>query len=117
MALRCSSGVPHCKRVPRMPVGAIALLCKQTIDNFRTRCAPWRHLSGNRVLFVPHSRSESRQWIAFSWQIHQRSDPIASGSRRVFIFNGAIKLKPAPKTENISYEEMALPYLSLTCAF
>ena len=34
-----------------------ALLCKQTTDNFRTRHPPeprWRHLSGNRILFVPH---------------------------------------------------------------
>ena len=52
MALRCSSGVPQCNRVTRMTVETIALLSKQT--NFPTRSAPWRHLSGNRVLFAPH---------------------------------------------------------------
>ena len=31
------------------------VLCKQTIGNFHTRPAQWRHLSGYRVLFVPHS--------------------------------------------------------------
>ena len=42
--------------VTRMPLATIALLCKQTCDNFRI-CpppnAPWRHLTGNRKLFVP----------------------------------------------------------------
>ena len=44
--------------VSRMHLVTIALLCKQTTDNFRTSYPPepsWRHLSGNRVLFVPHS--------------------------------------------------------------
>ena len=43
--------------VSRMHLATIALLCKQTTDNFRTRNPPeprWRHLSGNRLLFVPH---------------------------------------------------------------
>ena len=43
--------------VSRMRLATIALLCKQTTDNFRTRHPPeprWRHLSGNRILFVPH---------------------------------------------------------------
>ena len=43
--------------VSRMHLATIAL-CKQTTDNFRTRNPPeprWRHLSGNRILFVPHS--------------------------------------------------------------
>ena len=40
-----------------MHLATIVLLCKQTTDNFRTRHPPeprWRHLSGNRILFVPH---------------------------------------------------------------
>ena len=40
-----------------MHLATIALLCKQTTDNFRTRYPPeprWRHLSGNRISFVPH---------------------------------------------------------------
>ena len=44
--------------VSRMHLATIVLLCKQTTDNFRTRNPPeprWRHLSGNRILFVPHS--------------------------------------------------------------
>ena len=43
--------------VSKMHLATIALLCKQTTDNFRTRNPPeprWRHLSGNRILFVPH---------------------------------------------------------------
>ena len=43
--------------VSRMHLATIALLCKQTTDNFRSRHPPeprWRHLSGNRILFVPH---------------------------------------------------------------
>ena len=43
--------------VSRMHLATIALLCKQTTDYFRTRHQPeprWRHLSGNRILFVPH---------------------------------------------------------------
>ena len=43
--------------VSRMHLATIAL-CKQITDNFRTRHPPeprWRHLSGNRKLFVPHS--------------------------------------------------------------
>ena len=45
--------------VSRMHLATIALVCKQTTDNFRTRNPPeprWRHLSGNRILFVPHSK-------------------------------------------------------------
>ena len=44
--------------VSRKHFATIALLCKQTTDNFRTRHPPeprWRHLSGNPILFVPHS--------------------------------------------------------------
>ena len=44
--------------VSRMHLATIALLCKQTTDNFRTRHPPeprWRHLSGSRILFVPIS--------------------------------------------------------------
>ena len=37
MALRRSSGGPQCNVVTKMPLGTIALLCKQTTDNFRTR--------------------------------------------------------------------------------
>ena len=43
--------------VSGMHLATIALLCKQITDNFRTRHPPeprWRHLSGNRILFVPH---------------------------------------------------------------
>ena len=43
--------------VSRMHLATIALLCKQTTDNFRTRHPPeprWRHLSSNGILFVPH---------------------------------------------------------------
>ena len=43
--------------VTRMPLATIALLCKQTSDYFRNRPPPnaqWRHLLGNRLLFVPH---------------------------------------------------------------
>ena len=54
MALGRISGVPQCNRVNQMSLATKALLCKQTIDNFRTHFVPWRHLSGNRVLFVPH---------------------------------------------------------------
>ena len=46
--------------VSMMHLATIALLCKQTTDNFRTRHPPeprWRHLSGNRILFVPHFES------------------------------------------------------------
>ena len=42
-------GCPQCN--------TIALLCKQTTDDFRTSNPPepgWRHLSGNQILFVPH---------------------------------------------------------------
>ena len=35
MALRRGSGVPQCNIVTRMPFATIALLCKQTTDNFR----------------------------------------------------------------------------------
>ena len=54
VALRCSLGVPQCNRVTRMPLTTKPLLCKQTIDNCRTRTTPWCHLSSNRVSFVPH---------------------------------------------------------------
>ena len=40
-----------------MHLATMALLCKQTTDNSRTGYPPerrWRHLSGNRILFVPH---------------------------------------------------------------
>ena len=43
--------------VSRMHLATIALLCKQTTDNFQTRHPPelrWCHLSGNWILFVPH---------------------------------------------------------------
>ena len=43
--------------VSRMHLATMALLCKQTTDNSRTGFPPeprWRHLSGNRILFVPH---------------------------------------------------------------
>ena len=36
MALRQGSDVPQCNIVTRMPLSKIALLCKQTNDNFRT---------------------------------------------------------------------------------
>ena len=35
VALRRGSGVPQCNIVTMMPLATIALLCKQTIDNFR----------------------------------------------------------------------------------
>ena len=44
--------------VSRMHLATMALLCKQTTDNSRTSYPPepkWRHLLGNRILFVPHS--------------------------------------------------------------
>ena len=50
---RCNMRKISAKRYRR----AKLLLCKQTTDNFRTRNPPeprWRHLSGNRILFVPH---------------------------------------------------------------
>ena len=40
-----------------MHLATMALLCKQTTDNSRTGYPPdprWRHLSGNRISFVPH---------------------------------------------------------------
>ena len=40
MALRRGSGIPQCNIVTRMPLATIALLCKQTTDNFRTRPPP-----------------------------------------------------------------------------
>ena len=40
MALRQDLGVPQCNIVTRMPLTTIALLCKQTIDNFRIRPPP-----------------------------------------------------------------------------
>ena len=46
--------------VSRMHLATVALLCKQTTDNSRTGYPPeprWRHLSGNRILFVPPYRS------------------------------------------------------------
>ena len=52
---------PFAILVSRMHLATIALLCKQTTDNFRIRNPPeprWRHLSGNRILFVPH-------WVYF----------------------------------------------------
>ena len=52
MTLRCSSGVPQYNQVAQMPLATIALLCKPTIDNFRTRPAPWRHLSGYTVFYL-----------------------------------------------------------------
>ena len=52
MALRHSMCVPQCNRVTGMPLATEVLLCKQIIDDFRTHPAPWRHLFGNRVLFV-----------------------------------------------------------------
>ena len=39
-ALRCSSSVPQCNRVTMTPFAIKAFLCKQTINNFRTRTAP-----------------------------------------------------------------------------
>ena len=43
--------------VSRMHLATMALLCKQTTDNSRTGYPPeprWRHLLGNRILFVPY---------------------------------------------------------------
>ena len=40
MALRWGSRVPQWYIVTRMPLATIALLCKQTIDNFRIRPPP-----------------------------------------------------------------------------
>ena len=59
MALRLSSCVSQCNRLTRMPLTTKALLCKQTINDFRTCAAPWRHLSSNCVLFVPHCIRQS----------------------------------------------------------
>ena len=47
----CSSGVPQCNQLTRMPL-TTKVLCKHTIDNFGTCPAPWRHLSGNYNLFL-----------------------------------------------------------------
>ena len=55
---------------------AIMALCKQTTDNFRTRNPPesrWRHLSGNRILFVPHytmSTTSSRNPCSINVKVH-----------------------------------------------
>ena len=40
MALKKGSVVPQCNIVTRMPFTTIALLCKQTTDNFRSRHPP-----------------------------------------------------------------------------
>ena len=43
--------------ISRMHLATIALLCKQTTDNSRTRHPPeprWRHLSSDGILFVPN---------------------------------------------------------------
>ena len=60
--------------VSRMHLATIALLCKETTDNFRTRHPPeprWRHLLGNRILFVPHYSQllQKRNYMLyfFSW--------------------------------------------------
>ena len=58
MALTCCSGVPQCKQVTRLPLATIALLCKDVNKPSITsgiRPAPLCHLSGDHVLFVPHS--------------------------------------------------------------
>ena len=60
MTLRHSSGFPQCNQVTRMPLAKLALLCKQTIDNIRTRPAPWRHLSSSCILFVPHCSAHEK---------------------------------------------------------
>ena len=47
--------------VSRMHLATMALLCKQTTDNCQTGYPPeprWRHLSGNRILFVPHCNEQ-----------------------------------------------------------
>ena len=51
MALRPVSGVPQYKIVTRMPLATIALLCKQTTDNFRTRPPPDR-VTGYYLLLI-----------------------------------------------------------------
>ena len=63
--------------VSRMHLATIALLCKQTTDNFQTRHPPeprWRHLSGNWILFVPHWRTSILilKWDSdeLSWYYH-----------------------------------------------
>ena len=57
-----------------MHLATIALLCKQTTDNFRTRHPPeprWRHLSGNRILFVPHYTSVAKyMYMTDGFQIY-----------------------------------------------
>ena len=60
--------------VSRMHLTTIALLCKQTTDYFQTRHPPeprWRHLSGNRILFVPHwPPMEKTFWPLSSSVVH-----------------------------------------------
>ena len=56
--------------VSRMHLATMALLCKQTTDNSRTSYPPeprWRHLSGNRVLFVPHCIMKLISYKRFNW--------------------------------------------------
>ena len=57
MVLRQGSGVPQCNIVPRMPLATKELVNKPSITS-EPALLPyyqWRHLSGNRSLFVPHS--------------------------------------------------------------
>ena len=57
MALRQGLGVPQCNIVTRMPLATIALLCKQITITSEPAVHPncsWRHLSGNRLSFLPH---------------------------------------------------------------
>ena len=77
------TGISHnsvviCERSVRSAIGgrnwmALAtkvLLYKQTIDNFLTRPAPWRYLSGNRVLFVLHSNTYNNFYLQVCSYIH-----------------------------------------------
>ena len=82
MALRGSSGVPQCNRETRIPLATKALLCKQSIGNFRSRPAPWRHLSSNRVLFVPHFVL----WLTINKEIvNQIVEKVGNDSKSIFI--------------------------------
>ena len=57
MVLRWSLGVPQCNIVTRMPLEIVAYYVNKPLITselgLHLNC-PWRHLLGNRLLFVPH---------------------------------------------------------------
>ena len=72
MALKCSSGVPQCNRVTKMPLTTKPLICKETIDNIHTRpapsvglpciaCSSLTHLFFRRVAAIRSTAASSRK--------------------------------------------------------